>query len=208
MATMRSSRMPRLVRGSLAASIATFVALLSHVSGGGTAPSWIGILVPLVVSVLVCTALAGRSLSLTRLGVAVLGSQALFHLLFVLGTFGPSAKTGTGHAHHHDAAMSMTMETSDMTVVSTAGASMWIAHAVAALITVAALYRGERAVLRLRDVARQMVAWVRRAAAFTIPSFVLVPRRVQAVAVSLPPALLVLFVSVSRRRGPPVARVV
>lgn len=201
--------MSRLVRGSLAASIATFVALLSHVSGGGAVPSWIGVVVPLVVSVLVCTLLAGRSLSLPRLGIAVVGSQALFHFLFVLGTFSPSAEVATGHVHHHGGAMTMTMTGSEMTIPSTAGASMWLAHAVAALVTVAALYRGERAVARLRDIALQMVTWVRRRmAALARPVFFSVPRRVRAVAVPVLPALSVLVASVSRRRGPPVTCVV
>lgn len=49
---------------------------------------------------MVCTLLAGRVLSLTRLSIAVVISQALFHVLFVLGT-DPGAAGATGHAHDH-----------------------------------------------------------------------------------------------------------
>lgn len=104
MSLVRPSRAPRLVRGASSASVATFVALLSHVAGGGQAPGLLGIAVPWILSLMVCTLLAGRTLSLLRLSFAVAGSQLLFHALFVLGTVSARASAVTGgHLHDHAA---------------------------------------------------------------------------------------------------------
>lgn len=219
MTSMRSSRTPRLARGFLGASVATFVALLSHISAGGVVPGWIGMVLPLILSVLVCTFLVGRRLSLVRLTIAVAASQALFHLLFVLGTFSPSPVVGAGHVHDSGHALAASMTATDvvganmtgasMTAAAIAGTSMWAAHAIAAAITVAALYRGERAILRLQNLAFQVAAWVRRRATILdLPALLSVPRPLPAAAPWLIPALSVLFVSLSRRRGPPLGRLV
>src|SRR5699024_1714941 len=88
---MSSSREPlRLVRGGVAATVATALALIGHVAGGGAMPGWLGIALP-------------------RLSAAILGSQALFHGLFMAGTPGDPgtrlvAPPGThlGHGSHGD----------------------------------------------------------------------------------------------------------
>jgi hypothetical protein len=138
--------------------VSTFVALLSHVAGGGAHPALIGILVPLVLSVAVCTVLAGRRLPLPRVAASVLASQALFHALFVLGTpsgvtaaSGPSA--GAGHVHS-------VVLTSTAAHTHVSGPGMWVAHAVAAAITVVALRRGELAAARLLAIGRFALAGV------------------------------------------------
>ena len=46
----------------------------------------LGVVVPLALSLFVSVLLAGRRLSVIRLGVSVIASQTLFHSLFVLGT--------------------------------------------------------------------------------------------------------------------------
>ena len=84
----------RLLRGVAAAVAATFIAAFSHVDAGGPPPDGTIILLSLALSGLVCTALAGRSLSLWRLSAAVVLSQALFHGLFSLGASSHAAKTG------------------------------------------------------------------------------------------------------------------
>lgn len=86
---MRASRKLRLLRGVAGASIATFVALASHVWVGGQMPGMLGIAVPWLLSAMVCTLLSGIRLSALRLSVSVLLSQALFHSLFVLGAITP-----------------------------------------------------------------------------------------------------------------------
>ncbi|MEV8267475.1 hypothetical protein [Microbacterium sp. NPDC076911] len=169
---MRQSRAPRVARGVVAASVATFVALLSHVAAGGAMPHWLGIGVPWVLSAMVCTVLAGRSLSLLRLSLSVAISQFLFHTLFILGSTSSAGEAATGHVHN--AVQLLPVGASAESVVP-ADAAMWIGHGVAALITAAALYRGERAVMRLRTLAGYAVSWVRRriqlpvALAFTAP---------------------------------------
>ncbi|SDR80278.1 hypothetical protein SAMN04489752_0304 [Brevibacterium siliguriense] len=94
----------RALRGTLAAVFATFVALTSHILGGGSFPTAMGIIVPLALSTFVCVLLAGRRLSLPRLTVSVGISQTLFHLLFSLftphssGSPTASAQSGGGLA--------------------------------------------------------------------------------------------------------------
>ena len=88
------ARHRRTLRGILAAAGATFVALTSHLLGGGAFPTAMGIIVPLALSILVCVLLPGRRLSLARLTISVGVSQALFHLLFSL--FAQTGATGAG----------------------------------------------------------------------------------------------------------------
>ncbi|WP_144268084.1 hypothetical protein [Demequina sp. NBRC 110055] len=127
----------RLGRAAVAATVATGVALGSHVLGGGAMPSAPGVLVPLALSFAVCVQLAGRTVSWWRTGVGVAASQALFHALFVLGAGGVTVTAAT-HAHH--------LEAGALTVPAGAhgghgGGVMSIAHVVAALVTTAALVR-------------------------------------------------------------------
>lgn len=98
-----TSRPPdRLLRGVLAATVATAVALFGHLLADGPAPGVAGLLVPWWLSITLCTALSGRTLSLPRLGIGVLSSQALFHLLFVLGSpAGLIAAGRAGAVHSH-----------------------------------------------------------------------------------------------------------
>lgn len=123
------------VRALSAASAATFTALLSHLAGGGAAPDLLGVILPLLLSLLACSLLAGRRLSLPRLTASVVASQVLFHGAFVLGAPGAPA-------HQHEI-----------------GAPMWIAHLCSAALTVLFLYRGEQAIVRLRELAERLVAW-------------------------------------------------
>lgn len=153
------SRARRGLHGVAAASFATFVALASHVLAGGESPTWIGVLAPWTLAVAASTVLAGRTLSLPRLSAAVLVSQGLFHALFSLGA-GSAAATGgdahTGHAGHgapggFDATA----------VAASADAAMWAWHAVAAVVTIAALYHGERVLALLATLTSRFARWVR-----------------------------------------------
>ncbi|WAA64504.1 hypothetical protein [Microbacterium oxydans] len=155
---MTESRKPAVVRGFAASSLAIFVALAGHVSGGGQMPGALGILVPWMFSFMICVLLAGRRLSLIRLGLSVAISQFLFHTLFVLGTVTPS---GVSAPHVHGAPL-VIPATPGIPEAVTADASMWLGHGLAALLTVAALHRGERLILAARELAVQLVRWVRR----------------------------------------------
>jgi hypothetical protein len=152
---MVSTGVERVARGTAAAAVSTFVALLSHVAGGGVVPAVEGVAVPLVLSFAVCTVLAGRRLSLPRLAASVVVSQLLFHVLFVLGSpTGMTATDGTtaSSAHVHSIVLDTTASHGH-----TDGAGMWWAHALAALVTIVALRRGERASAHLLGVARIVV---------------------------------------------------
>ncbi|MDR6198523.1 hypothetical protein QE374_000432 [Microbacterium sp. SORGH_AS428] len=157
---MRRSRLPRLLRGTTSAAVATFVALLSHVSAGGAVPGWLGILIPFVLSLAVCTVLTGRRLSVWRLSVAVALSQALFHTLFVLGSF---AVPGMGQDHHamHGMGDTQPVPSTGMTDALHGDPAMWLGHAVAAVVTILALHRGERCVRALIELTRTLVGRLR-----------------------------------------------
>ena len=150
---MRPSRLPLLLRGGVAAAVATFTALLSHVAAGGEMPGWLGIAAPLLLSAMVSVLLAGRRLSLVRLTVAVSISQFLFHTLFVLGAITP---TGSMTGHQHGAMLALPLASG----IAMPDAGMWLGHLIAAAATTALLHRGETAVRQLLRLARSAVGWV------------------------------------------------
>ncbi|MEJ1090248.1 hypothetical protein [Microbacterium istanbulense] len=195
---MSRSRRPAVVRGFAAATLAIFVALAGHVFAGGDVPGLIGVLVPWVLALMVCIVLAGRRLSVVRLSISVASSQFLFHALFVLGAITPN--TQLGHVH----GLPMSMPAAGALV---ADPQMWTGHVAAALVTIAALHRGERMLVALRDLAGHTMAWLRgrlgvvlfaqRPSARRRLTFALV---IDAVPLDVPVRLL-------RRRGPPAFRV-
>ncbi|WP_022880167.1 hypothetical protein [Microbacterium sp. B19] len=193
----RQGRGTRVARGAAGASLATFVALLSHVTAGGDVPGWFGIVVPLALSFVVCTILAGRRLSVWRLAPAVALSQLLFHTLFVLGA--PDSRVA-GHVH---GAARVEMTGPDLAMIAP-DAAMWGWHLVAAAATTLALHRGERTLALLRTLADRAVEWLR--ARVAVASTVLVPtprRRVLAEVVAVVRPTSVLLADSARRRGPP-----
>ena len=194
---MRSTRRPHVIRGLLAASVATFVALASHVWVGGTMPGMLGVVVPWILSVMVCTLLAGRRLSLVRMVASVVLSQLLFHVLFVLGAITPQATLGV---HEHGAALVLPMTGAGALVPEDAG--MWVSHALAALVTVVLLHRGERTVHALSSRAAELMAWARRVVAVRVltPSPVVIRRRW---AITRAPLRRDPLRAVMPRRGPP-----
>ena len=220
----------RALRGSLAATAATFVALTSHILGGGALPAAMGVIVPLALSSLVCVLLAGRRLSLPRLTVSVGVSQALFHLLFSLFTPTGSAAAGGGltgllgshsahsaashgvgmagaHAMHGASSVHASMPSLDGTMAaghamhSHASPAMLVAHCIAGIVTIAMIYWAERLPVMLGEFARLIIRAV-------IPRLVVLrpliagPRRQIGVEPVVPRSLGVLRSPVLRR-GPP-----
>lgn len=181
--------------------MATWAALLSHVAAGGQMPGWLGITVPLILSIAVCTALAGRRLSLGRLAPAVAASQVLFHTLFVLGAVTPSGAT---HAHHLLPMTDAVASTASMP----ADPLMWVMHGVAALLTVAVLHRGERAAQRLLAVAADLAQWARRRILAAVLPLGAVDRPTLPTAPGVAPVLRSVVLRVPARRGPPRARTI
>lgn len=188
------------MRGFAASAVAIFVALAGHVTAGGAMPGPLGILVPWVLSFMVCVLLAGRRLSVVRLTASVAVSQFLFHVLFVLGTLTPAVAAAP---HVHGAPL--VLPAGGVPEALVADGMMWVGHVFAALVTIAALHRGERLLLGLRDLAQQSIRWMRRRAAVLVflprPRPVVVPR-VRADATVLRGALLL---SPLRGRAPPLS---
>lgn len=217
----RRPRRLRDARGPVAASVATGAALLSHLVGGGAVPGWLGILVPWALSLVVCTALAGRSLSPWRTTVSVALSQLLFHTLFVVGapasgaagaagSAGPtSAGRGMEHGVHGDPLPTPVGSSADLPDLIAADATMWFWHGVAAVITVAVLLSGEHTLLRLRELAEQAASRLSRL--LPAPGDLAPP--VAVVRLVTPDWFTGSFparpeVSPSRRRGPPRAHAI
>ena len=168
-----SGRSSRVVRGAAAAVLSTAVALGSHLLAGAEVPGVLGVLVPLVFAVSVCTVLAGVRLSALRLSLSVAVSQVLFHTLFVLGTVpaGASAVVRAGHdshaAHEGTVLVSVVGGSGGPGHAAHASVGMWLAHAGAAALTVFTLHRGERLLAQLRRLATAVLGWAlpRRSAA-------------------------------------------
>jgi len=161
----------------------------------------LGIVLAFVAAAPVCVALAGRRPSWLRLSLAVVGSQAAFHGLLAIGVGAPTSGGMTpvpGHAGHLDAVL--TAATSVHAMPAHTDAAMWLAHAVAAAITIAAFGRGEQALrLLLELVGRRLCAW----RPVALPATARVPRTRAFPRLIADPGLVVL--SAVSRRGPPLA---
>ncbi|WP_127472679.1 hypothetical protein [Microbacterium sulfonylureivorans] len=181
----------RALRGAAAAWIATIVAATSHTlaGGGAPAPALVGVLGILASPLAI--ALVGRRLSAWRVGTSVLAAQALFHVSFAL-TAGVDPTAATGHVHHATLDASAGPATGILPDIP-----MLLAHALAAVATMLALYGGER---MLRALGRGIRSILRRAGDPAPAPVVLL--RLAAVTTRVIRSLGVVLSDVSRR-GPP-----
>ncbi len=174
-------RSARTLRAVVSALVSTHVAAGFHVVGGGDTPGLVTMLLVVAAATLVCLAVARARLSLPRLAVSVIASQAAFHLLFqVTGT----SSTLAAHSHAAVDAIGAAPPTHHP-------APMAVSHLLAAAVTVLLLAYGERSVLAVAHVVARLV-W--RPAA-----------RIAAIVPAADPRLLVLPTSVERRPYPLVA---
>lgn len=188
-----TSRQLRLVRGAAASSVATIVAAVSHTIGGGAPPHPLLIAALAVFLAPVAALLIGRRLSLFRLSAVVVLSQSVFHVLFVAlnATVTPMVASA---GHHHALTLG---PVGDTTAGAAQDASMLGAHAFAAILTIALLWRGETL---LRAIAR----WVRAALRPRMPRAAVVwpvPASIARTARAFIPAVRAGDIL---RRGPPV----
>ena len=200
---MLGTRAGRTVRGLIAALVATFVASVSHSTADGTPAPLIGMVLALLFAAPVCIALAGRTMNWIRLSLAVGLSQFAFHGLLLIGV-GSGSGSGSvtaglgGHLHGADLAGAL-----GSTAVGPGHAlhlqpAMWIAHAIAAVLTVLALGRGEQTLRALLE----LTGWTLVARLLTSPP--MPTHRVPAAPSALAPVLRSGFVlTVVSRRGPP-----
>ncbi len=150
-----TTRWARVARGWAIAGFSTFVAALSHSIGSGHTPGWLGVVLSLAFAGLICTGLAGAAVSRTRVAVSVVASQLIFHGLFALGAPGGRlAQSSPAGAHGHDVAKVVADSTGGSAASDPHGGWVWAAHAVAAVITIAALRHGDAAIRRVADLAR------------------------------------------------------
>lgn len=183
---------------------ATVVALVSHVLAGGQVHGLLGVMLPLSISIMVCTLLSGRRFSLFRLSIAVAFSQFFFHGLFSMGPGQPGSMamlTSTGHDH----LMHGTVIAASGNAVAGHGThdgSMMFAHIVAAIGTILVLHRSESILFTLSDLADLFflkLLWF-LVVAFRFP---LVERRPQFSRTEPPALVSAVYVSCVARRGPP-----
>lgn len=148
-----------MIRGWIGAIVSTTVAAASHILAGGHAPVAPILILSLVLSGLVCTILAGRLLSMWRLMVGVLLSQALFHGLFNLGAPVTTSPVASGHNGHsaHQMAEALQGIQGIAPVMDHSSPVMWLSHILAAVFTVAFLRHGETVVVALLDALRLKV---------------------------------------------------
>ena len=186
------SRWARFARGWAAAGVATFVAALSHSIAGGTAPSVVAIVATLVISGAVCTLLAGRTLSTWRLAASITLSQGLFHGIFS----GLGMPVTAAHGQHTPVVAAVEPLLGHLH----SGAPLWLAHAVAALVTLVAFRHAERAFWGIADTARLLLTrlWATVIPLCPAPR----PARINAVRRIVPRELTALL-SPMRHRGPP-----
>lgn len=203
----RAGRARRAWRGVAAATLATFVATVSHATVTGEPPMLPNLLLALGLAAPICVLLTGRAPSWTRLSIAVVLSQVLFHSLLALDLSGAgageSATTDTmGGMLHHAASGTIAPVAASGHSAFLHGAEspwMWAAHAVAAALTILALGTGERALgaiaAVLADTFRALVP------------FLTVRPTVAPAPLPEPPLLRagIAVLSVMRHRGPPLA---
>ncbi len=148
-----TERHRRALRGTAAATLAVFVAALFHVAGGGAAPGVLGIVASLALAVPASVLLSGRRTSLWRLSASVAISQLAFHFLFSLGQPSSVRFLGdTGMAGMPGMRLQVVGAGGGTSVDLTAPA-MWAGHALAALVTIAAIRHGEHVLRRMLGLA-------------------------------------------------------
>ncbi|WP_382308846.1 hypothetical protein [Herbiconiux sp. UC225_62] len=203
-----SSRGVRVARGLIAAGIAVFVAAFSHAAAGGEAPGPVGLALALALSAVVCVVVARRRLSFTSLTISVLISQFTLHILFGVGAGAGRGVVLTQTTHHGHVAMTTATDASIAAPHPGHDSGwMWLGHALAAVVTIALLHRGERTVRDLLVLARTRleIVWSLTKIAFSEP----LPARSQTRASGLPVVDLLRDLGVllgrDRHRGPPVA---
>lgn len=202
-----NNRSAHLVRGVIAATLATFVAMFAHVIGGGEPPALLGTLVAWVLATAVSVLLVGRNLSVFRLTLAVSTSQALFHTLFMLGTpsvLGNSPVARSLHEHASSALVSAVPAQGG--VALTGDLTMWASHAFAVAVTVLALWRGEVVLRQLASLGHIFQQWIRARLNTCTPIPALLPHHhTSALATTAVWSVLAqVSSSDAERRGPPV----
>ncbi len=195
------SRAVRTARGAFGALVATMLAATSHALAGG-AVTPIAVVATTLFALPLCVLLAGRVGSLWRLSIAVVVAQFVYHWSFsglglATSLSSPSGEPVSPHAAHLGM-LPPSLFTPEATTAYSADAWMWAAHALAAILTITLMHRGERAVLHL-------VRVLRGAVPVRVPSVVRLPERraILEIFTALPSRAEPVFLSAISYRGPP-----
>ena len=192
------ARAQRLARGWIVGLVATTVAAVSHSLAGGYQPGPLSFGAALVFAGLIGTLVISRRPSLPRLMLAVGVSQLTFHLLFSLlgnGSAGSAEGSGMPGMATMAAAPSPALVASGHDHLADPG--MWIAHAIAAGLTILFLRKAELAVWAMLSRVIERVVLV------ATPSIAALPPRPRP---ELPPVTRLSSRAVTSstwRRGPP-----
>ncbi|KQO84220.1 hypothetical protein ASF17_01405 [Frigoribacterium sp. Leaf263] len=198
---MHDRRM-RFLRGGLTAGLSVVVAAFSHAAGGGAEPGLLGVILSMAFALPVCVGLAGRRVSMPRVAVSVVLSQLAFHVLFTLGSTEPAGAVASGGHHSPLIVSAASASGSAATGMAMGHAAMWLAHAVAAAVTLAGMAWGRRAVgAALRAAARRAVAAAR--VLETGGAVGAAPRLLPVVASPLRRPATLAFLAATPLRGPP-----
>lgn len=152
---MNRRGLARALRGALAGSLTTTLALAFHLLGGGALPSAVAIAGSFGGAIWLSIMIGRRRLSLPLLIAAIAVSQVLLHTIFSASTADGSIG-GAAHAGHGDDPLHL--------ILDHGGHAMWWAHALAGVITVVVLHRGERILQRLAELTGLVVRAVLRIA--------------------------------------------
>lgn len=192
------SRAARTARGAIFAFVSTVLAAASHaLAGGFVTPE--AMAVTAIIALPVSVALSGRIASLWRVSLVVGLSQFFYHWTFSgLGIASAASSAATeplGVHAAHLAALERFVPTA--IEAGAADSTMWLLHAVAAILSIALITCGERAVLALLRTIRRAVPRALVRVSFALPA------RVPAIHVA--PRLVAQRFSRSARslRGPP-----
>ncbi|MDN5661307.1 MAG: hypothetical protein L0G72_11115 [Brevibacterium aurantiacum] len=173
-----NARRTRTLRGVGAAVFASFTALASHIIAGGSAPNVFGMTVVIALSVFVCVLLARSSLSLWRLSASVIASQAMFHWMFSVLGHGPNMRQepssiaadslASGHHMMHSMPDSAMMPSGHAGMDhSLTSPTMLASHLLAAMLTIAVIYRFETILANINQLIR--LIWSLIVAIVSIP---------------------------------------
>lgn len=190
-------------RGTAGAAVATTVAATAHtLSGGQAPPAWL-LLAVIALAAPLAVALTGRRPALWRTSAVVAASQLLLH--FAFATVGTAAPAGGHGGHVHGAAIILGEAPASTaaglgTALFALDPLMIAGHALAAVVTIALVTRGERALATIAAGLRRLAARVDVA----VPLLPAVPRPVAPARPT--PAAAVFLVTLSRRGPPALAR--
>lgn len=198
------SRAVRTARGAFGALAATLLAAVSHALAGGLMTAF-AVVATTIFALPLCVLLAGKIGSLWRLAIAVSVAQFVYHWSFAgigatqLSSLGSGAEAVSPHAAHLGLLTSPFVPTaSTAAITANAEALMWLAHALAAVLTVTLMHSGERAFLHVMRLLRSAVP-------VRVPSAIRLPVRpaILEVFYAAPTRVAPVFLSAISHRGPP-----